>query len=379
MLSERVRRITDSPTLAVSARAKALKAEGRDIVNLSAGEPDFPPPEDVRDAAIEALRKGSSGYTPAAGTPGLRKVVCEKLRRDNGLEYAPGEVMITAGAKQALYNIFQAILDKGDDVVIPRPYWVSYPDMAKLADGTPVFAEPGEGFSLKAESVLERFTDRTKAVVLNSPNNPSGAVFPQEEMRKVCEEAAKRGIFIISDEIYEWFVYDGSHFSPASMSDEVKSVTFTVNGISKSHSVPGWRLGYVAGPEEAVRSMARLQSQSTSNPCSISQEAAMAALVGPGLPDGMLGEYRERRDLLVKGLNSLEGFSCHAPRGAFYTFPRIPERDDLAFSTRLLEEAGVAVVPGSAFGMPGHVRMSYAASRESIEKGLERMGLFLRR
>ena len=379
MLSERVRRITDSPTLAVSARAKALRKEGRDIVNLSAGEPDFPPPEAVRDAAMEALRKGSSGYTPAAGTAELRKAVCEKLLRDNGLEYAPGEVMITAGAKQALYNIFQAILDKGDEVVIPKPYWVSYPDMARLADGVPVFAEPGEGFSMDAGSVLERFTDRTRAVVLNSPNNPSGAVFSQEAMEKVCQEAAKRGIYIISDEIYEWFVYKGSHFSPASMSEEVKAVTFTVNGISKSHSVPGWRLGYVAGPEEAVSSMARLQSQSTSNPCSIAQEAALAALSGPGLPDGMLEEYRERRDMLVKGLNSLEGFSCHAPGGAFYTFPKIPDRDDLAFSTRLLEEAGVAVVPGSAFGMPGHVRMSYAASREAITKGLKRMGSFLSR
>lgn len=376
MLSERVKRITDSPTLAVSARAKALKAEGRDIVNLSAGEPDFPPPDDVREAVMEAVRKGISGYTPAPGTMDLRKAVCEKLRRDNGLKHSPGEVMITAGAKQALYNIFQAILDKGDEVVIPKPYWVSYPDMAKLADGIPVFAEPGDGFSLKADSVLEKLTKRTRAVVLNSPNNPSGAVFPRKEMEKVCEEAARRGLYIISDEIYEWFVYQGSHFSPASISKEVKAVTFTVNGISKSHSVPGWRIGYLAGPEKVVKAMTRLQSQSTSNPCSIAQEGAMAALKSPGLPDGMLEEYRKRRDLLVKGLNSLGGFSCTTPEGAFYTFPEIPEKDDLVFSTRLLEKTGVAVVPGSAFGMPGHVRISYATSREAIEKGLERMGSF---
>jgi aspartate aminotransferase len=379
MLSERVGRISDSPTLAISARAGAMKARGIDVVDFGAGQPDFAPPGHVKQAAIDAVQANDSRYTDATGLMELKQAVCEKLRRDNGLDYAPGNIIISAGAKQALYNLFQAVLNPGDEVIIPKPYWVSYPDMVRLADGVPVFAETGPDFRLDSESVLEKLSEKTRAIVLNSPNNPSGAVFAEGEVRRVAEAAAERDIFLVSDEIYEKIIYGVSHFSPASVSEGVKDLTFTVNGLSKSHAIPGWRLGYLAGPEEAVKAMGRLQSQSTSNPASIVQRAAIAALKGT-IPEGVVGEYRKRRDFIVEGLNSLEGFSCARPDGAFYVFPGIPEgSDDVEFSGGLLDKAGVALVPGSAFGMPGHVRISYAISMEQIESGLGRIRAFLAR
>jgi aspartate aminotransferase len=379
MLSERMGRISDSPTLAVSARAKAMKAQGIDVVDFGAGQPDFAPPEHVKQAAIDAVQANDSKYTDATGLAELKQAVCEKLRRDNGLDYGPGDVIISSGAKHSLYNIFQAILNPGDEVIIPMPYWVSYPDMVRLADGTPVFAETGPGFMLDAGTVLERMSDRTRAIVLNSPNNPSGAVFPEAEVSRVAEAAAERGIYIVSDEIYEKIIYGKRHLSPASISGEVKAVTFTVNGLSKSHAIPGWRLGYMAGPADAIRAMGRLQSQSTSNPASIVQRAAIAALGQDSGLDGIVEEYMKRRDFLVEGLNSLEGFSCTNPDGAFYVFPKIPVADDVGFSRDLLEKARVALVPGSAFGVPGHVRISYATSMEQIGSGLERISDFLAR
>jgi aspartate aminotransferase len=379
MLSERVGRISDSPTLAISARAKAMKAQGIDIVDFGAGQPDFAPPEHVKEALIEAVKANDSKYTDATGLPELKQAVCGKLRRDNGLDYAPGNIIISVGAKHVLYNIFQALLNTGDEVIIPRPYWVSYPDMVRLADGSPVLAEPGPEFGLDAESVLGKVSGRTRAIVLNSPNNPSGAVFPESKIRRVAEAAAERGIFLVSDEIYEKIIYGESHFSPASISDEVKGLTFTVNGLSKSHAIPGWRLGYAAGPEDVVKAMGRLQSQSTSNPASIVQRAAIAALSRDVDSRAIVEEYKRRRDFLVEGLNAIEGFSCPRPGGAFYVFPKIPSGDDAEFSRSLLEEAGVATVPGSAFGMPGHVRISYATSMEHIESGLERIRAFVAR
>ncbi|MCK4714203.1 MAG: pyridoxal phosphate-dependent aminotransferase [Candidatus Aenigmarchaeota archaeon] len=376
MLSERVERISDSPTLAVSAKAKEMKSMGINVIDFGAGQPDFPPPEHVKQAAIDAVRANDSRYTPAAGFPELKQAVCEKLRKDNGIGYGPENVIISAGAKHALYNIFQAILNPGDEVIIPRPYWVSYPDMVRLADGVPVFAETDQDFRLKADSVLERLSDKTKAIVLNSPNNPSGAVFPESGVRRVAKEAAERRVLIISDEIYEKIIYEREHLSPASISEEVKSVTLTVNGLSKSHAIPGWRLGYAAGPEDIIKAMGRLQSQSTSNPSSIVQRAAIAALKERLASEGIVEEYRKRRDLLVEGLNSIEGFSCTRPGGAFYVFPRIPVEDDVRFSQELLEKEHVAIVPGSAFGMPGHVRISYATSMKQIGKGLERIQAF---
>jgi len=348
-------------------------------VDFGAGQPDFAPPEHVKQAAIEAVQANDSRYTDATGLTELKRVVCEKFRRDNSLDYGPENIIISVGAKHALYNLFQAVLNPGDEVIIPKPYWVSYPDMVRLADGTPVFAETGHDFMLNAESVLERISERTRAIVLNSPNNPSGAVFPEGDVRRVAEAAAERGIFLVSDEIYEKIIYGGRHFSPASISGKVKAVTFTVNGLSKSHAIPGWRLGYVAGPVDVIKAMGRLQSQSTSNPASIVQRAAIAALREDSGLEVIVEEYRKRRDFLVDGLNSMEGFSCTRPDGAFYVFPKIPVGDDTGFSRELLDKARVALVPGSAFGVPGHVRISYATSMEQIKKGLERIRAFLTR
>ncbi len=397
MLSDRIGLISDSPTLAVSAMAREMKSRGIDVVDFGAGQPDFSPPEHVKQAAVRAAHE-NAGYTPASGLPELRKAVCEKLRKENSIEYSPEEVIISVGAKHALYNAFQALLNPGDEVIIPVPYWVSYPDMVRLAGGTPVFAQAGRDFTLSADHVTEEFSQRTKALVINSPNNPSGAVFPGSEIKKAASAAAEKGILIISDEIYEKMVYEGRHTSPASMSEEIKNMTVTVNGLSKSHAIPGWRLGYAAGPGDVIKAMGKLQSQSTSNPSSISQRAAMAGLEYGSLPEGILEEYGKRRDLVVQGLNSIEGLSCATPRGAFYAFPRVDMdmgkgtgipgmpglgdkepgcTDDVGFSRMLLEKAGVAVVPGSAFGMPGHIRISYATSQDRIAEGLERIRSFM--
>jgi aspartate aminotransferase len=376
-VSRRMGRISDSPTLAVSSMAREMRSRGIDVVDFGAGQPDFQPPEYLKEAAIEAVHSSDSKYTAVPGLLELRQAVCNKLRRDNRIECGPENVIITAGAKHGLYNLFQAILDPGEEVIIPRPYWVSYPEMVRLAEGKPVFAGSGPGFSLDPDAVMGSITERTRAIVLNSPNNPSGAVFTASAMKKVAREASSRGIFLVSDEIYEKIIYGKSHFSPASIGRAVRDVTFTVNGLSKSHAITGWRLGYVAGPEEVIRSMAKLQSQSTSNPCSIVQRAALAALDRETDLSGVVAEYRKRRDFLVDGLNSLDGFSCSRPEGAFYVLPRIPAKDDAKFSGILLQKANVAVVPGSAFGVPGHIRISYATPMEQLRKGMERISIFI--
>ncbi len=376
MLSERAKSIPDSPTLAISARAKELKAQGRDIVDLGAGQPDFPPPDRLRQEVCRAASEDDAGYTPSSGLPELRQAVCEKLKRENGVECSPAEVIITAGAKQALFNLFQAVLNPGDEVIIPKPYWVSYPEMVRLAGGVPLFSEPGEGFSLDMDSIKQGCTEKTRAIILNSPGNPSGTVASRKAIEELAGFCQERGVLLVSDEIYEKLIYEGEHVSPASLSEGIRGLTFTVNGLSKSHAIPGWRIGYCAGPEEAIKAMGRLQSQSTSNACSIVQRAAINALRGDYNPRGIMEGLRERRDFLVRELNTMEGFSCTAPGGAFYVFPSIPQQEDLGFCRRLLEEAGVAAVPGSAFGMPGHIRLSYTETMERLEEGCRRLADF---
>lgn len=375
MLSKRLSQIPPSETLALNARVKELEKQGKSIVNFTVGEPDFPTPVNIRLAAIKAIEDNFTRYTPAPGTPELKGAVCRKLRRDNKLEYSPDEIIISCGAKHSLYNAVQALCNPGDKVLIPSPYWLSYSEMVRLAGAEPVFLEIKEPFKLTAKD-MEGKVKGIKAMIINSPNNPTGAVYEREELEKIARLAVKGDFWIISDEVYENLIYDRKrHYSIASFSEEARQRTITINGVSKSYSMTGWRIGYAAGPKEIIRLMSNLQSHSTSNPCSIAQKAAFEALEGPqDSVQGMRREFENRRDLVVDGLNRM-GLKCPKPEGAFYAFPSIPKggMDSRKFSELLLEKAGVAVVPGKPFGSDRHVRISYACSRETIREGLERM------
>ena len=381
-VSQRAARVQPSPTLSITAKIKALQAEGRDIMAFGAGEPDFDTPAHIKQAAKDALDQGFTKYTPSSGIEPLKKAVCEKLERENGLHYETKNIIVSVGGKHSLYNIFMAMIDPGDEVIIPSPYWVSYPEQVKLCDGVPVYVDMPESddFKLKASSVEAALTSRTKALVLNSPSNPTGAVFDPEEIRKIAELAVKHDFWVISDEIYDRLTYGDKPLSIASLGPEIYDRTFTVNGCSKSYSMTGWRIGYAAGPVEIVKAMGRLQDQSTSNPTSIAQKAAVAALTGPqDVVEEMRKAFQERRDVLVAGLNSLPGVRCPNPGGAFYVFPDvsgwysgdIKGSDTLA--EVLLEKYGVGVTPGSGFGADNCIRMSYATSMEVIKGGLERL------
>jgi aspartate aminotransferase len=388
-LSRRAIACAPSPTLAITARANQLKADGHDILAFGAGEPDFDTPEHIKQAAIDALDAGKTKYTPSAGIPELKSAIIEKLKRDSGLEYKPGEVIVSCGGKHTLYNLFQAIIDEGDEVIIPAPYWVSYPEQVKLAQGTPVIVETSDrtGFAPTPEQLAWAVTPKTRAVVLNSPSNPTGAMWPRATIEAAATLCIEKGLWLISDEIYEKIVYPGNEFlSPASLSPEVKARTFTVNGMSKAYSMTGWRLGYVAGDATVVAAMNRIQDQSTSNPTSIAQWAGVEALNGPqGFLSEWVTEFDGRRRVIVAGLNQIAGLTCRLPEGAFYVFPNISgligkttpdgktitDGDD--FAAYLLESAQVAVVPGSGFGAPEYVRLSYATSLATIERGLVRI------
>jgi aspartate aminotransferase len=388
-LSRRALACAPSPTLAITARANQLKAEGHDILAFGAGEPDFDTPDHIKQAAIDALASGKTKYTPSAGIPELKNAIIEKLKRDSGLEYKPGEVIVSVGGKHSLYNLFQAIIDEGDEVIIPAPYWVSYPEQVKLAQGTPVIIETDDinGFAPTPEQLAWAVTPKTKALVLNSPSNPTGAMWPRATIEAAAKLCVEKNLWLISDEIYEKIVYDNNEFiSPASLSPEVKARTLTVNGMSKAYSMTGWRLGYVAGDATVIGAMNRIQDQSTSNPTSIAQWAGVAALNGPQefLKD-WVAEFDTRRKVIVAGLKAIEGITCRLPEGAFYVFPnisgligkttpdgrKIQNGDD--FSAYLLESALVAVVPGSGFGAPEYVRLSYATSLAVIERGIARI------
>ncbi|MCI0469860.1 MAG: pyridoxal phosphate-dependent aminotransferase [Nitrospirae bacterium] len=388
MLSERSRRIKPSPTLGVDAKAKAMKAQGMDIVNFGTGEPDFDTPEHIKEAAVKALRDGFTKYTPVGGIDELKDAIIGKFSRDNGLNYLREEVIVSCGAKHSLYNIAQALFGDGDEVIIPSPYWVSYPDQALLNDATPVFIKTFEkdSFMLMPDALESAITKKTKAIVLNSPSNPTGFAYDRKTLEGIAEIAVRRNIYVISDEIYEKLVYDGvKHFSIASFSEDIKKKTIVVNGLSKSHAMTGWRIGFAAGDKEIIKAMTNIQSQSTSNPTSIAQKAAVAALNGSqDFFRVMHSEFDKRRRYLVEGLNAIEGVSCSTPTGAFYAFPNVSRfygkkagsreiKSSLDLAIYLLEDAKVALVHGEAFGDDDYIRISYATSMENIKKGLQRI------
>ena len=384
MLSQRARNINPSPTLTVDAKAKAMKAEGHDVVNFGVGEPDFDTPDNIKEAGIRAIREGHTKYTPAGGILPLKQAVAEKFRGDNGLEYSTSEIVISCGAKHTLYGLAEALFDPGDEVIIPAPYWVSYPEQVRLTGATPVTLETSEdaGFVLDPEALKAVVTSKTKALILNSPSNPTGGVYDRAALERIAEIAVANNIIVISDEVYETLIYDGmEHVSIASLGPEIKALTVVVNAVSKSYAMTGWRIGYAGGPAEVIKAVTNIQGQSTSNPCSIAQHAAIEALTGPqDVIATMLKEFDKRRVRIVEGLNAIEGISCQMPRGAFYAFPNVKAlyrgeikgSEDL--SMFLLEEAKVALVHGAAFGSDDHVRVSYATSMEDIEKALARIG-----
>ncbi len=388
MISERATRVKPSATLAVDSKAKAMKAQGVDIINFGVGEPDFDTPEHIKEAAIKAIKDGFTKYTPVGGTDELKEAIIEKFANENNLTYKPENIIVSCGAKHSLYNISQAILSPKDEVLIPAPYWVSYPDQALLNDATPVFVQTDEGdhFTLKPEQIESVVTKRTRALILNYPSNPTGFTYPMESLVKIAELAVKHNFYIISDEVYEKFLYDDAkHISIASLGEEIKNRTITVNALSKSHAMTGWRIGYAAGPADIVKAMTSIQSQSTSNPTSIAQKAAVAALKGDDeFTRKMVKEFDKRRKVLVEGLNSIEGIRCLMPTGAFYAFPNVSRLygrkkgnrtvgNSFEMAMYMIEEANVALVHGEAFGNDNHVRVSYAISVEGIEKALRRI------
>ncbi len=387
-IAKRAQAIKPSPTLATAAKAKAMKAQGIDVVDFGVGEPDFDTPENVKQCGIKAIQSGFTKYTPAGGTDELKEAVVLKFKKDNGLDYEKNQVLISCGAKHSLYNIAEALFDPGDEVIIPSPYWVSYPDQVILNDAVPVIVETTEeeGFKLSARKLEAAVTKKTKALILNSPSNPTGLAYDKKTLEEIAAVAVKHGFYVISDEIYEKLIYDGfKHYSIASLGPEIKALTIVVNGVSKSHAMTGWRIGYAAGPKDVITAMANIQSQSTSNPTSISQKAAVEALRGPQDFIGtMNAEFDKRRQYMIGRLNKINGMSCLMPVGAFYAFPRVSalfgksaggkrmaNSSDLA--AYLLEEAKVALVSGDAFGADAYLRLSYATSLENITKGLDRI------
>lgn len=392
-LSKKHLDITASLTLEIDAKAKKMKAQGMDVVGFGTGEPDFDTPAFIIDAAKEALDKGYTRYTPSSGIMELKEAICEKLKKDNNLSYEPNEILVSNGAKHSLYNIFQAILNPGDEVIIPSPYWVSYPEMVKMADGVPVYVNSLDqhGFSIDLEHLERIITSKTKAIIINSPNNPCGCVYDREQLETIAELAIEHDFFVVSDEIYEELLYDeAEHISIASLSPEIKDRTLVVNGMSKAYAMTGWRIGYSAAKREIIQVMSNIQSHSTSNPNSIAQYASLAALKGSrDIINDMVAQFDDRRRFMVDKINSIDLISCNRPQGAFYVMLNIKNvigkahngriiKGSLDFADALLESQKVAVVPGIAFGADGYVRLSYATSRENIEKGLNRIEIFIK-
>ena len=393
IIAERLGRISPSQTIAISSKARALKAAGRDVISLSAGEPDFDTPRNVKDAAIRAIEAGETKYTDVAGTIALRRAVADKFRRDSGIDYRPEEIIVSTGGKQVIFNAMIATLNAGDEAIIPTPCWVSYPDIVALSDGKPVLVSCSQnnGFKLRAEDLQAAITPRTKWFFINSPCNPTGAAYSAEELRPICDVLLRNEhVWVFTDDIYEKLAYDG--FKPATIvqtEPRLKQRTLTMNGCSKAYAMTGWRIGFAGGPQHLIRAMDKLQSQSTTNASSISQAAALEALTGPQDSIGeMVKVYRQRRDLVVEMLNAAPGITCHKPEGAFYVFPAIHGcigkrsaggtriADDEAFVTALLDEAGVAAVHGAAFMYPGHFRISYATSTEALHEACTRIQRF---
>ncbi|NVJ94567.1 MAG: pyridoxal phosphate-dependent aminotransferase [Marivivens sp.] len=393
VLSTTLSRVKPSPTIAMTTKAQELKAAGRDVIGLSAGEPDFDTPQNIKDAAIAAINAGKTKYTAVDGIPELKQAICDKFRRENGLSYEPAQVTVGTGGKQVLYNAFMATLNAGDEVVIPAPYWVSYPDMVLLGGGTPVIVECTleNQFKLTAEQLEAAITPKTKWFLFNSPSNPSGAGYSWDELKALTDVLMRHPhVWVMTDDMYEHLVFDDFKFcTPAQVEPGLYDRTLTVNGVSKAYAMTGWRIGYAAGPEELIKGMRKVQSQSTSNPCSISQWAAIEALNGPqGYIEDNKALFQRRRDLVVGMLNDAKGVNCPTPEGAFYVYPDISAcigktsaagtliDTDEAFATALLEETGVAVVFGSAFGLSPNFRISYATSDEALAKACTRIQQF---
>jgi aspartate aminotransferase len=386
-VSIKASKIEASITMAIAALAKKLKKEGQDVIGLSAGEPDFDTPDNIKEAGIQAIKDGKTKYTPAAGLIELKEAVCDKFKRDQGLSYTPENVVISCGAKHTIYNILIAITNPGDDILIPSPYWVSYPDQVNLADGTPVFLETTEAtqFKISAVQFENAITSKTKVLILNSPSNPTGMLYTKQELEAIAAVAVKHDILIISDEIYEELVYEGDHVCIATLSDEIKNLTIVVNGVSKAYSMTGWRIGYCAAPVDIAKAMSKIQSHSTSNPTAPSQWAAIEALNGSQEAVATMRKaFDERRQYAVNRLNKINNISCLMPQGAFYAFPNISGcfgkksksgtiNNAADFCEFLLKESLVACVPGSGFGGEGFIRLSYATSMALIKEALDRL------
>jgi len=387
-LASRVKSLTPSPTLEISAKAQQLKKEGHDVIGLGVGEPDFNTPNFIIEAAKLAMDEGKTKYTPSSGIPELKQAISKKLKRDNNLLYNPEEIIVTTGAKYALYTLFQVLLNKGDEVIVPAPYWVSYPEQIKLAGGEPVVVETSEAslFKLTPEQLESQITEKTKAIIINSPSNPTGMMYDEKELLAIGEICLKNNIIIVSDEIYEKLIYtDEKHVSMAQLSPELKKNTVIINGVSKSHAMTGWRIGYAAGPQEIVKAMTNFVSHATSNPTSISQYATLAAYETETDPTLEMREvFSDRLDTLYNMIINVPGITCDKPSGAFYLFPNVKEAVKMNGFTRtdewvkaLLEEEKVALVPGSGFGSPDNVRLSYATSKDLLIEAAERIKRFV--
>ena len=393
LIAHALERVKPSPTMAITSKARELKAAGFDVIGLGAGEPDFDTPDNIKQAAIEAINRGETKYTAVDGIPELKRAIASKFERENGLVYKPSEITVGSGGKQVLYNALLATLNPGDEVIVPSPYWVSYPDIVLLAGATPVIVEAKleDGFKLKPEALAAAITPRTKWFIFNSPSNPTGAAYTRDEVKALTDIILKHeNVWVLSDDIYEHLVYDGFAFTtPAQIEPKLKGRTLTMNGVSKAYSMTGWRIGYGGGPEPLIKAIATLQSQSTSNPCSISQWAAVEALDGPQdfLPR-WVASFQDRRDLVVSMLNQAKGLHCPKPEGAFYVYPSCagcigkttrgstPIGNDEDFATALLQEEGVAVVHGAAFGLSPFFRISYATGIEALEDACRRIQRF---
>ena len=388
IVSNSLKRIKPSPTIAVAQKARELKAAGKDVIGLGAGEPDFDTPENIKKAAIDAINKGETKYTAVDGTPALKKAIVNKFKRENNLDYLSEQISVGTGGKQIIFNAILATVNPGDEVIIPAPYWVSYPDIVLLAGGTPKIVKCSEknGFKITPDELKKNITNKTKWLIINSPSNPTGSGYMQKELEALGEVLKKNEkVFILSDDIYEHLTYDDFEFFTIAQIKELKDRTLTMNGVSKSYAMTGWRIGYGAGPKDIIKAMAKLQSQSTTNPSSISQAAAVEALNGTqDFIKTRSESFKERRDFVVKYLNNIKGLSCLKPNGAFYVFPNCQQllgkktelKTDKDFVEKLLEEALVAVVQGSAFGLEGYFRISYATSMDNLKKALERIKSF---
>jgi aspartate aminotransferase len=388
-LAHRVLALTPSSTLAITAKAKELKDQGEDVIGLGAGEPDFNTPQHILDAAVKSMTKGFTKYTPSAGLPALKHAIIKKFEQDQGLTYKPNEIIVANGAKHALYTLFQVLLNDGDEVIIPTPYWVSYPEQVKLAGGVPVYLEGHEQnhFKITPDQLQKAITEKTKAIIINTPSNPTGVVYTADELLELGKICLKENILIISDEIYEKLIYFGAkHVSIAQLSPELKEQTIIINGVSKSHSMTGWRIGYAAGNKAIIEAMTNLASHSTSNPTTTAQYAAIAAYNGPQEPvEEMRRAFEERLEIIYDQLIAIPGFTCVKPQGAFYLYPNVKQAAEMTgyknvddFVEALLVEAKVAVVPGSGFGTPDNIRLSYATSLEQLERAVQRMQQFVK-